>query len=152
MKKYIFPVFTSVVIGTIMAVLLINSYDNKKALTVAKNVQTVYYIQRGVYSNKDSMKENMSEFESYIYNKKEGKYYTYIGMSQNKENAEKLKEYYKKQGYETIIKEKHTDNTNFLTVLSQYDKLLESTDNTQTINVICNQILSKYEELVNNEY
>ena len=93
----------------------------------------------------------MSEFEHYIYNKEEGKYYTYIGITQNKENAIKIQEYYKKLGFDTYIKEKVTDNKKFLTVLNQYDEILTKTSDEGTINTICNQVLSHYEELVNGD-
>lgn len=152
MKRYLFPVISSLVIGVLMAFLLINSYEGKESITVSGNAETIYYIQRGVYSSIDSMKENMSEFEHYIYNKEDGKYYTYIGMTKNKKNADKIKEYYKSKGYDTYIKEKITDNENFLLVLGQYDEILSRTNDLETINVICNQVISKYEELVNNEY
>ena len=79
-------------------------------------------------------------------------YYTYIGISNNRDNALKIQKYYKSIGYDTYIKEKMTDNKSFITVLKQYDQLLSSTNDDNTIKVICNQILAKYEELVNGEY
>lgn len=152
MKKYLFPVTLSLILGSIMAYVLISGYDKADSITVSKNAQTVYYIQRGVYSTKENMKNNMEEFSHYIYNVEDNMYYTYIGITKNKKNAEKIKEYYKQKGYDTYIKEKITDNENFLTILGQYDELLSKTKEQETISVICNQVLSKYEELVNNEY
>ena len=151
MKKYLFPVTASLIIGTLMAFFLISGYENKEILTVSASAHTIYYVQRGVYSSKESMTDNMSEFEHYIYNKEEGKYYTYIGITKSKENALKIKEYYKKLGFDTYIKEKTTDNKNFLTVLNQYDEILKKTSDEGTINAICNQVLSHYEELVNGD-
>ena len=152
MKKYFFPVITSLIIGSTMAVILINSYDNAETITISKNAKTIYYLQRGVYSTKENMKQNMSSFSRYIYNVENNKYYVYIGITANKENAKKLKAYYKKQGYDTYIKEKITDNDSFISVLNQYDEILLNTKDEGTIATICNQILSKYEELVNSEY
>ena len=152
MKKYLFPVTVSLVLGVLMAYLLISSYDNAEGITVSKNAETVYYVQRGVYSTKENMENNMADFEHYIYNVEDNMYYTYIGMSKNKKNAEKIKEFYKEKGYDTYIKEKITDNESFLTILGQYDELLSQTDEGDTISIICNQVLAKYEELVNDEY
>lgn len=152
MKKYFFPVISSLIIGTLMAFLLISGYENKETIKVSGAAETVYYIQRGVYSSKESMEDNMSEFEHYIYNKEEGKYYTYIGITKDKSNALKIKEYYKGLGFDTKLEEKVTDNKNFLEVMGQYDEILSKTDDEKTINVICNQVLSQYEELVNSEY
>ncbi len=152
MKKYLFPAISSLIIGIFMAYLLISGYDNANSITVSKNAEKVYYIQRGVYSTKENMENNMSDFEHYIYNVEDNMYYTYVGISKNKSNAKKIQEYYKQKGYDTYIKEKITDNTNFLIILGQYDELLASADGKTTIEIICNQVLAKYEELVNNEY
>ena len=152
MKKYLFPVTLSLIIGVLMAYFLISGYKNAESITVSKNAETVYYLQSGVYSTKENMEKNMSNFEHYIYNVEDNMYYTYVGMSKNKKNAEKIKEFYKQKGYITYIKEKITDNEGFLTILGQYDELLSNTDDSKTIEVICNQVLAKYEEMVNNEY
>lgn len=135
-----------------MAYFIIREYDNIDGITVSSSAETLYYIQRGVYSDLENMQNNMQEFENYIYNVEDNMYYTYIGISSTKENATKIQEYYKKIGYETIIKEKITDNEDFIKVLKQYDELLNSVENDESIKVICNQILSKYEELLNGEY
>jgi len=152
MKKYLFPILFSLILGILMSYFLISSYDKADSITVSKHAETIYYIQRGVYSNKENMESNMQDFSHYIYNVEDNMYYTYIGIAKSKKNAEKIKEHYKNRGYDTYIKEKITDNKNFLTVLGQYDELLVKTKEEETIEVICNQILSKYEELVNNEY
>ena len=152
MKKYLFPILLSFIIGSIMAIALISSYDGTEAITVFKNARKVYYVQRGVYSTKDSMEANMASFSHYIYNVDDNKYYAYIGITGNKENSKKLKNYYEKQGYNTYVKEKITDNESFLAILNQYDEILKNTKDDGTISTICNQVLSKYEELVNNDY
>ena len=152
MKKYIFPVCFSLLIGTLMAIFLISRYDNAESITVSKYAEEIYYIQRGVYSNKKSMQDNMMDFESYIYNVEDNMYYVYIGITKSRKNAEKIKSYYKEKGVNTYVKKKITDNESFLTILGQYDEILSKTDDKGTINVICNQVLSKYEELVNGEY
>ena len=152
MKKNIFPIFLSLLIGTTMAYLLINSYDNPESLSISKNAERIYYLQKGVYSNKDSMLDNMQEFENYIYNVEDNMYHVYIGITKNKKNAEKIKGFYKQKGYDIYIKEKTTDNTKFLKIIGQYDEVLSQTNDTNTIEVICKQVLSKYEEMVNGEY
>ena len=152
MKKYLFPITISLGLGILMAYLLISSYDNAEGITVSKNAETVYYIQRGVYSTKENMENNMTDFEHYIYNVENNMYYTYIGMSKNIKYYVEIKVFYKEKGYDTYIKEKITDNESFLTILGQYDELLSQTDEGDTISIICNQVLAKYEELVNDEY
>ena len=96
----------------------------------------------------DSMQEGMKDFTHYIYNVEDNQYYAYIGITTNKENALKIQNYYKSIGYDTFLKDKITDNDDFINVLRQYDELLSKTDDTESIKVIFNKVLSKYEELV----
>ena len=148
MKKYIFPITISFVIGVSMAYLIIKQYEDMPAMAISSNAETLYYVQRGVYSDFDNMKNNMKEFTHYIYNVEDNQYYTYIGITASKENNLKIQKYYKSIGYDTFLKDKITDNKNFITVLKQYDELLSKTEDDESIKVICNQVLAKYEELI----
>lgn len=148
MKKYLFPVSASLILGVLMAYFIIKQYETLPALAVSSEAESLYYIQRGIYSDMDSMKENMKDFNHYIYNVEDNQYYTYIGITANKDNALKIQNYYKSIGYDTFLKEKITDDEEFINILSQYDGLLSKTDDSESIKVICNQVLAKYEELV----
>ena len=148
MKKYLFSVTVSLIIGIGMAYFIIRQYEDMPALAVSSEAETLYYIQRGVYSDLDSMKNNMSEFTHYIYSVENNQYYAYIGITTSKENALKIQNYYKSVGYDTFLKDKITDNKDFINILRQYDELLSKTDDSESIKVICNQVLAKYEELV----
>lgn len=152
MKKYIVPILSALLVGFLLAKFMIDQYDKKENIkTVFNSSETVYFIQQGIYSTKESMEKNMTDFAYYIYNIENDKYYTYIGITKTKENSDKLKGFYEKKGYITYIKEVKVDNQTFIEILNQYDKLLESTNDDSTIKAICNQTLSKYEELILNE-
>ena len=148
MKKYLFPVFVSLILGVSMAYFIIKQYETMPTLAVSSEAQTLYYIQRGVYSDVQNMENNMKEFTNYIYNVENNEYHTYIGITTSKENSLKIQNYYKEIGYDTSIVEKITDNSDFINILGQYDELLTKTDDKESIKVICNQVLAKYEELV----
>ena len=135
-------------IGIGMAYFIIRQYEDMPALAVSSEAETLYYIQRGVYSDLDSMKDNMKDFTHYIYSVENNQYYAYIGITTSKENALKIQNYYKSVGYDTFLKDKITDNKDFINILRQYDELLSKTDDSESIKVICNQALAKYEELV----
>ena len=152
MNKYLFPVVLSLCIGGLLAYLIINGYSDAENISVSKNAEEVYYLRQGVYSSKDNMENSMQDFEHYIYSVEDNMYNTYIGISKNKKNIEKLKGFYQKKGYDTYIETKITDNEDFLIVLGQYDEVLSETEDENAINVICNQVLAKYEEMVNGEY
>ncbi len=152
MKKYLFPVILSLCIGALLSYLIINSYNDIDSITVSKNAEEIYYLQRGVYSDKEAMEEGMKNFQHYIYNVEDNQYHTYIGISKNKKNIEKLAGFFQKKGYDIYIETKITDNEEFLVVLGQYDELLANTEDENAIGAICNQVLAKYEEMVNGEY
>ena len=149
MKKYYGPVFFSLIIGVFMAYLVISQYDSYDGLTVSGTADRVYFIQSGVYSVKSNMENDMNKFSSYIYSVEDNMYYSYVGISSIKENAERVKKYYEKMGYDMVIKEKIVDNSKFIKILKQYDIVLSDTSDDESIKVICAQILSKYEEYVN---
>ncbi len=121
---------------------------SEKDATASLTSDTVYFIQQGVYSSKESMEESVTNIAYYIYSEQDGKYYVYVGMTLKSENAEKLKSYFNGLGYDIYIKEFMISNESFLEVLQQYDLMLENTEDTNTISAICSQVLGKYEELV----
>lgn len=152
MKKYIGPIISALLVGFLLAKFTIDQYDKKESLkTVFSSYETLYFIQQGVYSSKESMEKNMTDFAYYIYNLEDDKYYTYIGITKSSGNLEKLKGFFENMGYITYIKEFNVESDAFIEVLNQYDNLLSQTDDENTIKAICSQVLSKYEELILNE-
>lgn len=149
MKKYYMPILLSLTIGILMAYFIISQYESYDGITVSKFASKLYFVQSGVYSDKNNMLEAMSKFSSYIYSIEDNMFYSYIGVSSSKENAMKIQDYYKKIGYDTLIKEKIVDNSEFIEILSQYDEILSKTTDDDSIKVICSQVMSKYEEYVN---
>ena len=148
MKKYLLPVSMSLILGISMAYFIIRQYETMPALAVSSEAEILYYIQSGAYQDMDSMESGMKDFTNYIYNVEDNQYHTYIGITTSKNNASKIQNYYKEAGYETIIEERVADNKDFINILRQYDELLSKTDDSESVKVICNQVLAKYEELV----
>lgn len=148
MKKYLLPVSISLILGISMAYFIIRQYETMPALAVSSEAESLYYIQRGVYQDMNTMSDNMKDFTNYIYNVEDNQYHSYIGITTSKDNASKIQNYYKEAGYETEVEERITDNKDFINILKQYDELLAKTDDSESVKVICNQVLAKYEELV----
>ncbi len=152
MKKYIVPVLASLFIGFLMARFMFSQYESKTPITSVFQVnKKAYFMQQGVYSSLDAMQENMKNFPEFIYHFENDKYYTYIGITGIKSNADKLKEFYKTKGYDIYIKEINIANKSFLAVLEQYDNLIMNATDNSIIEAVQTQILTKYEELENNE-
>lgn len=149
MKKYIMPILVALVTGLILGRFVLNQYEFEgKIVPVGSNGKNAYFIQQGVYSSKESMEENVTDFPYYIYSIIDDKYYVYIGITFLEENLDKIKGYYEKMGYITYVKELSVDNQNFITVLEQYDSLLQGSSEEEIIGTVCSQVLSNYEELV----
>lgn len=132
-----------------MSFVIIHQYESLDGITVSNEAKKIYFIQRGSYAEKNNMEEDMKNFKNYIFNVEDNMYHAYIALTSSKENSNKIIEMYKSQNIETIEKEKIVDNSEFIEVLNQYDRLLSKTDDSETIKTIINQILSKYEEYVN---
>ena len=148
--KNIFPVVLCILIGFFMGIFMIKQYRTDTDV-VSLTGETLYFLQTGVYSSEESMREAMQNTSYYIYTKENNMYYSYIGITKNKKNLQKLQEFYKSAGYDIYIREIFISDVSFLTVLEQYDNLLSETTDIKIIKSIENQVLSKYEELMIND-
>ena len=136
--KNIFPIVLCILIGFFMGTFLLNQY-NTKTDTVALTGENLYFIGAGVFSSEEQMKEEMK------------KTYSYIGITKNKKNLKKLQDFYTSAGYDIYVREIFVSDLSFLTVLEQYDLLLNETTDNNVIKSIENQVINKYEELILND-
>lgn len=149
MKKYIYSIFLAILVGLAFGKFMLSQYQNPSSIiSVMSNSFKVYFLELGVYDDEQQVKVATAEFPYYIYMLKDGKYYVYIGITQNETNLEKIKGYYEEKGYIITVRNYEIDNDAFLTVLSQYDTLLLESDDISIIDGVCSQVLTKYEELV----
>ena len=103
-------------------------------------------------SSEESMKNNTTSFENYVYIVENGLYYVFIGITGDKNNADKIKGYYKELGYDTYVKEGNISNTKFIRELENYDVLLSQTNEKELIKNVIKQVLKRYGELVDGKY
>lgn len=146
MKKYIITIIVSLVIGFLLSNYMLKKYDDKARLlpTFGSIEEQVYLIQQGVYSSMDSMKEHTSQISDYIYTTIDGMYYVYIGLTLDKDNTNKLQNYYKNKGIDTIVKTTTIKDKDYIETLKSYDKVLKETNDNETIKEVNKQVLSKY--------
>ncbi|MBQ9072354.1 MAG: SPOR domain-containing protein [Bacilli bacterium] len=150
MKKYLITLLLALTIGFFLANFFIKQYDDYNGIKVSNTGDTLYFVQYGAFSSLESMEENTISLQNYVYSEDENLYYVYVGITSIKENAEKIVEFYKNNGYEAIIKEFEISNTNFLESLKTYDDVLKNTEDETAIASVINQVLMKYEEVVIN--
>ena len=148
MKKYLFTFLSALIIGFFLSNYFLKQYAHFDGIKVSSTGEKLYFIQYGVFSSLDSLEENTINLQNYIYNEQDTLYYVYVGITGFEDNAKKIVNYYKKLGYDVIIKEFEIANKNFINTLENYDEVLKNTTDDTAIASIINQILSKYEEVV----
>ncbi len=147
--KNLYSIILCILVGGFMGKFMLDQYsNNEKEVEASLAKDTVYFLEQGVYSNKEEMEDNINNVSYYIYTVENNKYYAYLGMTTKESNKEKLVNYFNSIGHTTSIKEYEISSREFLEVLQQYDLMLENTVDTNTISAICSQVLAKYEELV----
>lgn len=152
MKKNLIPIILFLIIGFLLSKFILGQYDNKQEIKpVFNKSETLYFLQYGAYSTKDSMKRNTSELPYYIFSE-DDLYYVYIGITFKMENAIKLKGVFEEKGYNIYIKEINCSNKQLIKVLSSYDELISKTNDKEALALICRQILETYERTIGNEH
>lgn len=150
MKKYLFTFLIALVIGFFLSNFFIKQYDNYTGIKVNSYGDELFFIQYGVFSSLESMERETIALENYVYNINEDKYYVYVGITNKEENANKIINYYKNLGYETIIKQYQINNKKFLEELKEYDNIISNTNDLTVLSSLISQVLMKYEEVVIN--
>ena len=144
--KFFLPIFLSVVIGLFFGKIFFDNYKSS-SLTVFDEKNKVYMLQIGVYSSTNKMSKAFKDYKKFLYIKLEDGYHLYVGISKDREIASKVKEYYEKSGYSIYVRENILDNKQFLSILGEYDKILNiaSLDDIPEIEKI---VISNYKEMV----
>ena len=125
-----------------------DSYSKTETKDVFKyKNENVYMLQYGVYSSEENMINNTKNLKNYFYFKDNDGYHAIIGITKNENLKEKIVDSYKIT--ENIyMKRVNIDNSEFITLLDQYDNLIKDADDKTTIFNAQKQVLSKYEELI----
>ena len=128
---------------------MIDQYENKQDVIPSYKAsgEKVYFIQYGVYSSVKSMEDNTINLTKYIYMFKNDLYYVFIGITKDNKNLDKLKGYFDNIGYSTYVKEFEIKDFSFLDTLTNYDLLLEQTNDQSSIKEIQTKILEIYEDV-----
>lgn len=143
--NFLISIVSALILGYLCANFIFNEYGNSQ--TTFSETNNIYFLQYGVYTKADS---NDIKVDKYIQVEEEGKYYVYVGMTTNLENAEKIQKMYKDNGIDLYIKEGYVSNSEFVNGLEQYDILLGSSKTEDEINSVLSTVLASYEEFVLN--
>lgn len=116
-----------------------------------KNTNTYYFLEEGVYSSKEMLETNISKITQKVVSQDQNKYYVYVGITKNREVANKIKKLYEERGYKISIKEKNLNNEEFSNNVTQFDILLKETSDFDDLMTIERIILANYDDLINNK-
>lgn len=150
MKKNIKAILISLVIGFFLSYFILTRYKSFKGITVSNIGEEYYFLANGKYSSKEQMEEAGIDLENYVYRKDGVNYYMYVGITKNKDNADKIKKYYGSKNINIEIKEFYISNKRFSEAISNLDNILINTTDEVVITEIINQGLDKYEEIILN--
>ena len=151
MKKYLFTVIISLVVGFLLSNFLIRQYDDYKGITVYKEGEMLYFIEYGVFNDYNEMEAGTINLENYIYQINNNKYYVYIGITKSDEVLNKITNYFKSLDYNINTKEFYITNDKFVKEIENLDAVLLLTDDNVVIGEVISQGLNSYEEVVINE-
>lgn len=151
MKKYLVSCILGLLVGVFLGKSVLKEYNSYTSIKVApKTGVTAYFIKYGEYSTEEELEKKTIVLTNYIYSKKDNKYIVYIGITMDKNNLEKLTNYFKSLKYDISIEEYVITNKEYLEYLKNTDKLIKNTNDLTVIGEVSSQILSKYEEIVIN--
>ena len=136
-------IFFGVVSGYIL-----NTHLHLNRIETFKEETKYYFLQDGIYSNLDILKENTKNLDVKLINEEINKYYVYLAITTKEETAEKIKKIYDKKGYQTYIKEINLANEEFYNNVIQFDLLIEHTNKEEEILTIEEVVLANYEEII----
>ena len=144
MKKIIISGILLIIFGYYLGNFIFNDLNINKL----KKEEKYYFLQEGVYNNKDNLNNNISNLTNKIIDYKNNKYYVYVGITKDLEVAEKLMKIYEKDGFNIYIKEKGLSSEEFSTNVSQFDLLIKENEDDNQILTIEEVVLANYEEII----
>ena len=135
------PCLLSIICGAICGKLVFSIYDKE----IDTNIygEKIYLIQAGAYKDYDNMVKNTS-LNNYIYYKDEdGLFKSIIGLTENKDNIEKIKKTYNQ---EVLISEYYSNDKKLNKQIKDFDNKIKQTDNNEEIKKITLEMLSLYKD------
>lgn len=136
-KSVIIVILFGSLLGYLFGSLIFKNYDGNKYY---KENGNIYYIQYGVYTSNEVALSNVEKLSNYKIIEDDEKYYVYLGITSNYDNALKIQKMYQDQEIYTYIRSDYVKNSELLTKLQEYDDILqkEDTNIVETLNEILN--------------
>lgn len=141
LKKVFVPIFLSVICGSVCGKLVYQVYDSNISEDI--NGEKIYLIQAGAYSTYDNMVDNTSVNNYVYYEDNDGLYKAIIGITENKDNVEKISESY---GSDVIVSEYYSKDQELNSKIKEYDEKINESDNKEEIQKFVLEVLTLYKD------
>ena len=152
MEKICMSALFALIFGLLIGKTIIDKYDNNTVVAAKTFDSEVYAIYYGSYNSLKEVDSNVKELDKYIYIEEGNIYYVYLAITKTRQNAIKFKDIYKDLKTKVSIVKINIDNSEFILNLEEYEKLLNETNDENSLIIIENQILACYlDTVVNND-
>lgn len=144
LKKIILTSILFIILGFLIGNKIFGNISND----YYKNRETYYFLQEGVYTDEDILKNNLKKISQKVIDIQDDKYYVYVGITKDEEVAETLKKIYEEKGVNIYQKEKQIKSEEFLNNVNQFDLLIKETKDEDQILTIEEVVLANYKEII----
>lgn len=148
MKKTFIWVLVALLSGSFLGKLTFDKYKKVDIVNVINNNTNVYALRYGKYANLDEMQDDVNKVDRYIYIENKDDISAYVAMAVTKDSINKINKVYKDKNINLTVSKINIENEEFIGNLNEYEKLLKATDDSKSLLIIENQILSCYTNLV----
>lgn len=137
----------AILLGAILGNFLFEQYKMENQ-EVVKEVNSLYFIMEGSYSNIDQAKKSTKDLDVKLITKEDANYVVYLAITKDSNNLEKLEKLYNDLNINTTIKTMSVSNKGFLATLEQMDLLINNTKDKEEILSINEVVLANYQEFI----
>ncbi len=148
MKKTLLIGFIFILIGLTIGNKFRN-FNYNSVNDIIKKDNTFYFLQEGVYEKKENVTKNTINLDQKVIDFKDDKYYVYVGITKDKNIADKLKKIYEEKGLNLYEKEQTINNEEFNNNVIQFDLLINKSNTDEEILTIEEVVLANYDEIIN---
>lgn len=142
--KALVPIFFSILVGFLFGRVIFDNYSKKSVLAFNEG-EKVYLVKLASY---DSLEE-IENSKSLLVLSNDSSYNLYAGITKQKDNANKIINYYKDSYKDITIDTLYINDLKFLTELKEYDKLVSIVNKKDDLISIESIILANYKEVLN---
>ena len=146
--KFLIPISFSILIGFLFGQVIFSNYEKSNiSVNTFNEGEKVYFIQIASSSSKDDL-TNITSYENYLCLLENNTYYLYGGITKSKEISNIISDAYKNKKFNTKIVTKYINNNTFINILTEYDKVVKISSNSDDLFTIERIVLSNYKEVV----